>query len=60
MKLGLAVRRFGRGGGMEGVAFSFAHWLVRQGDDVDVWASGVHGDAKGVRMQKLRVGGRGV
>ena len=60
MKLGLAVRRFGRVGGMESVAFSFAHWLVRQGHDVDVWASGVHGDAKGVRMQRLRVGGRGV
>ena len=45
---------------MERVAFAFAHWLVEQGHAIDVWTGQVLGDATGINVQTLRVGGRGV
>ena len=60
MNIGMAVRRFGRVGGMEGVAYSFAHWLARAGHTVDVWTARNMGDAAGVRIRTLSVPGRGV
>ena len=60
MSIGLAVRRFGRVGGMESVAFSFAHWLVRAGHQVDVWTSEICGDTDGIQIRKMNARGRGV
>ena len=60
MKIGLSIRRFGRVGGMENVAYAFAHWLADSGHDVEVWASKRAGEASGVRVRKLSVRGRGV
>ena len=60
MKIGLSVRRFGRVGGMEGVAYGFAHWLARSGHEVDVWTARTLGDTAGLHVQRLTVRGRGV
>ena len=59
--VGIAVRRFGRVGAWRASPFP-SHWLSREGHQVDVWASGVHGDAKGVRCRHrpLGAGGRAV
>ncbi|MGB0641557.1 MAG: glycosyltransferase, partial [Myxococcota bacterium] len=60
MNIGMAVRRYGRVGGMEGVALAFSRWLVDQGHQVDVYCSEALTETPGVHLQPLPAGGRGV
>ena len=60
MNIGMAVRRYGHVGGMEGVALAFSRWLVQQGHQVDVFCADALAESDGVRMRPLPAGGRGV
>jgi UDP-glucose:(heptosyl)LPS alpha-1,3-glucosyltransferase len=60
MNIGMAVRRYGHVGGMEGVALAFSRWLVQQGHQVDVFCADAVTETVGVRLQPLPAYGRGV
>lgn len=60
MNIGMAVRRYGRVGGMEGVALAFSRWLVDQGHQVDAYCAEALTETPGVHLRPLSVGGRGV